>query len=158
MVTVGTAAADDAGVANLVAAHRAFCRATAPEESCHHLPLSALAAPDVTLFAARDGGALCGIGALKTLGPEAGEIKCMHTAETARGRGVGAALLRHILAEASARGMKRLWLETGTAPAFAPARALYRRMGFAPCPPFGTYVTDPNSLYMTRRIAAKVGA
>ena len=41
-------------------------------------------------------------------------------------------------------------LETGSQPAFAPARALYARFGFLPCGPFGAYVEDPNSSFMTR--------
>ena len=32
---------------------------------------------------------------------------------------------------------------------FAPARRLYAAAGFVPCRPFGTYVDDPNSTYMT---------
>jgi putative acetyltransferase len=30
--------------------------------------------------------------------------------------------------------------------------ALYRRFGFAQCPPFGDYVVDPFSIYMARDI------
>jgi putative acetyltransferase len=33
--------------------------------------------------------------------------------------------------------------------AFAAARALYAGFGFIMCPPFGTYVLDPNSVFMT---------
>jgi GNAT superfamily N-acetyltransferase len=62
---------------------------------------------------------------------------------------VGAAILRHIIAAAQARGMSRLSLETGSWPYFAPARALYARHGFVECPPFGDYRPDPNSVFMT---------
>ena len=41
-------------------------------------------------------------------------------------------------------------LETGSAPAFAPARSLYESFGFTYCPPFGDYVDDPNSVFLTR--------
>jgi putative acetyltransferase len=30
--------------------------------------------------------------------------------------------------------------------------ALYRRFGFAECPPFGDYILDPFSIFMTREI------
>jgi putative acetyltransferase len=32
---------------------------------------------------------------------------------------------------------------------FAPARRLYAAAGFVPCAPFGAYVEDPNSVFMT---------
>ena len=73
----------------------------------------------------------------------------MHTAEAARGRGVGSAMLRHIIAAARARGMSRLSLETGSWAYFEPARALYRRHGFVESEPFGDYKPDPNSTFMT---------
>ena len=45
-----------------------------------------------------------------------------------------------------------LSLETGSQDFFAPARALYAAHGFVPCPPFGHYVDDPNSTYLTRTV------
>ena len=77
------------------------------------------------------------------------EIKAMRTAERARGRGVASALLRHLLTEARTSGYRRLFLETGSQDFFAPARRLYERHGFAPCPPFAGYELDPNSVFMT---------
>jgi putative acetyltransferase len=78
----------------------------------------------------------------------------MHTAARHRGKGVGRAILEHILKEAKARGYARISLETGSMEAFAPARALYQRYGFAECPPFGSYKLDPYSTFMTRELAA----
>jgi putative acetyltransferase len=46
-------------------------------------------------------------------------------------------------------GLSRLSLETGSWPYFLPARELYKRHGFLECPPFGQYVPDPNSVFMT---------
>ena len=60
-----------------------------------------------------------------------GEVKSMHTLQTARRSGVGAAMLQRIMAEARALGLKRLYLETGSFEFFAPARALYTRHGFS---------------------------
>jgi putative acetyltransferase len=68
------------------------------------------------------------------------------------GKGVGTAMLRHIIAEAKARGMTRLSLETGSSPDFDAAHALYLRHGFAYCGPFADYVDDPFSRYMTLEI------
>lgn len=92
---------------------------------------------------------LVGIVALKALSLEHGEVKSMHVAERMRGRGYGAAMVQHVIATARARGMSRLSLETGSWPFFAPARALYARLGFAECEPFDGYVPDPNNVFMT---------
>ena len=52
--------------------------------------------------------------------------------------------------EAQRRGYDRLSLETGSQDFFVPARELYARHGFGACAPFGSYVDDPNSVFMTR--------
>lgn len=136
-------------IAALLEAHLKLMRETSPPESVHALDLDGLRAPEVTFWTVWDGATLLGCGALKQLDPAQGEIKSMHTAAAARGRGVARAMLAHILAEARARGYRRLSLETGSMAAFAPARALYARFGFRDCPPFGDYLLDPNSVFMT---------
>jgi putative acetyltransferase len=73
----------------------------------------------------------------------------MHTTEAARRKGIGSALVNHLLAIAKSKGMKKVSLETGSAPYFAPARALYEKMGFRECAPFADYKIDPNSVFMT---------
>jgi putative acetyltransferase len=103
----------------------------------------------MAFWSAWEDDAVVGVGALKRLSAEHGEVKSMYTAEGARGRGVGSAMLRHILAAARARGMSHVSLETGSWPYFAPARALYLRHGFVECPPFGDYRADPSSVFMT---------
>ncbi len=59
-------------------------------------------------------------------------------------------MLVHIIGEARRRGYARLSLETGTNPAFTPARELYASFGFDYCGPFAQYVADPYSVFMTR--------
>ena len=98
------------------------------------------------------GTELVGCAALKELGDRHGEIKSMRTTAAHRREGAAAQLLRHIVAEARRRRYRRLSLETGSAAAFAPARSLYRRFGFEACAPFGDYVDDPHSVFMTRRL------
>jgi predicted GNAT family acetyltransferase len=73
------------------------------------------------------------VGAPRRLIADHGEIKSLHTAEAARGRGVGSAMVRHIIAAARASGMTRLSLQTGSWAYFLPARALYARHGFVDC-------------------------
>jgi putative acetyltransferase len=140
---------DDARVVALLHIHVIRARSETARGSAHALDLSALKASDIAFWSAWEGDAVVGVGALKRLTAEHGEIKSMHTAETARGRGVGSALLQQIVASARARGMSRLSLETGSWDYFLPARALYARHGFVECPPFGDYREDPNSVFMT---------
>lgn len=150
-LTIDPASPHDPAIAALIARHMTFCDGTAPAESCHRLPVEALAAPDITLWAAKsDQGALLGIGALKALPDGDGEIKSMHTAAEARGLGVGRQILNVIITQAQARGYRALWLETGSHPDFAPARGLYQAHGFHETGPFGAYQPDPHSIFMTR--------
>ena len=121
-----------------------------PPESVHALDLDALRQPEVTFWTAWSGGELLGCGALKQIGPDHGEIKSMRTALAHLRKGTAAALLRHIAQEAQRRGYVRLSLETGSMVAFEPARKLYASFGFMECGPFGDYVEDPYSVFMTR--------
>jgi putative acetyltransferase len=139
---------DDPRVVALLQTHLVLSRAATAPGSAHALDLSGLRAAGITVWAAWDGDALTGVGALRELSADHGEIKSMHTAESARRRGVGSALLDFIIAEARRRGMSRLSLETGSWPYFAPARALYARRGFVECAPYAEYKADPNSVFM----------
>ncbi|MGY3320952.1 putative acetyltransferase [Arthrobacter sp. TE12231] len=114
-------------VRQLLAGHLADMYATSPPESVHALDPAALAGPGVSFWTAREGSRLLGCAAMKHLATGDGEIKSMRTAEPARGQGVAAALLRHLLAEARSSGYRRLFLETGSHEFFAPARRLYTR-------------------------------
>ncbi|HLW69793.1 MAG TPA: GNAT family N-acetyltransferase [Candidatus Binataceae bacterium] len=124
-------------------------RAETAPGSAHALDLTGLQSPDICFWTIWDGEKLLGIGALKRLSAEHGEVKSMHTAEPMRGKGVGSAMLRHIISSARASGMSRLSLETGSWEYFQPARALYERHGFMECPPFADYLPDPNSIFMS---------
>jgi putative acetyltransferase len=125
-----------------------------PAESVHALDLDKLRRPDITFWTAWEGELLLGCGALKELDPGHGEIKSMRTPEAHRRRGVGRAILAHIVEVARARSYGRLSLETGAMDAFRPAQELYRSFGFDYCGPFGDYVEDPNSVFMTLRLEA----
>jgi putative acetyltransferase len=139
----------DPRVVALLDIHVSRARAETARGSAHALDLPGLRAPGVTFWSAWEGDEVVGVGALKQLSADHGEVKSMHTAEAARGRGVGSALLRQIMATARTRGMRRLSLETGSWAYFAAARALYARHGFVECGPFGEYREDPNSVFMT---------
>ena len=148
----GVIAVDDPGAGDvraLLATHLAFANQHSPPEDVHALDVEALLDPAVTFFGYRRAGRLLAIGALRRMDAEHAEVKSMHTASEARGQGVGRAMLAHLIAEARARGYRRLSLETGTMAAFEAARALYASAGFVPCEPFGSYFHSPNSACMT---------
>lgn len=148
--------ADD--VRALLARHLAFSRATTPVEHAYVVEGDGLAAPDTTLIGARRDGVLLGVGAVRELAADHAELKSMHVLETARGQGVGRALVVHLRSLAVARGYRRLSLETGTDPVFAPARALYASLGFAPCGAFGGYTPSPHNTFMTQELVPGVGS
>jgi putative acetyltransferase len=128
-----------APVLGLLTLHLSDVREKSPPGHSFALDLSGLTDPSVTVWAAWDGEALAGIGALKELGGGAGEVKSMRTHPDHLRRGVGAAILEHIIGEARARGMRRLSLETGTGPAFEAALGLYLGRGFVEGAAFGDY-------------------
>jgi putative acetyltransferase len=146
----------DPRVIDLLQTHLAIARAQTPPESVHALDIEGLKAPAISFWSIWDEDALLGVGALKQLSRDHGEIKSMHTVKAMRRRGVGRMMLCHVIAAARARGMSRLSLETGSSDHFAPARALYLRHGFAACPPFADYGLDPHSVFMTLDLG-KVG-
>lgn len=147
--------ADDPGtpdIAQLLREHLDDMHRHSPPESVHALDLDALRAPDISFWAVRQESVLLGCGALKQLDPTHGEIKSMRTVTAHLRKGVAARMLAHILDEAKRRAYRRLSLETGSMDAFLPARRLYERHGFRYCGPFGDYVDDPYSVFMTREL------
>lgn len=150
MIAIREGGLDEPQVQDLLRLHASGMLAHSPADSCHFLDLSALQAPNITFWSAWEGADLLGMGALKRLDAGHGEVKSMRTVPAHLGKGVGAAILEHILASARAGGMARVSLETGTAPAFAPAHRLYARYGFTPCGAFGDYREgDRHSCFLT---------
>jgi len=133
----------------LISAHLANSAVYSPPEAIHALNADGLRMPGVTVWSAWREGALLGMGGLKELSPAEGEVKSMHTAADHRGKGVGEAMLRHLIAEARRRNYRRLYLETGVQEGYAASRRLYARHGFVACGPFAEYVENPYSVFMT---------
>ena len=152
MLDIRPADLSDPALAAFLRAHLADLAPTAPACSQHALDLDGLRAPGVRLWSAHDGPHLVGTVALAPVSEGHEELKSMRTDPQRRGRGIGAALLDHALADAAARGITRVSLETGSTPFFAPARALYARAGFVGCGPFGDYSPDSHSTFMTRTV------
>jgi len=127
--------------------------ALSPPECVFALDLDRLRQPDISFWTIWDGSQLLGCGALKELDSRHGEIKSMRTPQSLRRQGAGRAVLEHIIATARSRAYARLSLETGTAEAFRPAWRLYASAGFVECGPFGDYVEDPHSKFMTLQLS-----
>jgi putative acetyltransferase len=123
----------------LVRLHLEGMHLNSPRDHVCALGLSGLRSPDVTVWSAWAGQQILGMGAVKRIDAELGEVKSMRTHPDHLRRGVASAILEHVIMEAQRRGYRRLSLETGSGPAFEPALALYRRRGFVNGEAFGDY-------------------
>lgn len=140
MLSVGPADLADDQTLALLTLHLAGMQDSSPPGHVFALDLSGLRGPDVTVWTVRDKGIVAGIGALKRLDRDAGELKSMRTHPDHLRKGVAALLLDTIIDHARVAGLRRLSLETGSGPAFDPALTLYRRRGFRDGQAFGAYV------------------
>jgi putative acetyltransferase len=139
-------------IAHLLQEHLAEMIEITPPGSVHALDLAGLRSPQIAFWSAWKDDELVGCGALKQLDDRSGEIKSMRTARAYRRQGIAAKVLEHIIQTATERGYDHLYLETGSFPAFAPARALYEQYGFEYRSPFGDYEEDPNSVFMIKKL------
>jgi putative acetyltransferase len=137
----------------LLERHLEFAHLHTPPEDIHALDLDGLVDPAITFFSFRRDGRLLAVGVLKHLDEHHAEVKSMHTAQSVRRNGFGRAMLDHLIARALDSGYRWLSLETGSQPAFAPARTLYATAGFRLCGPFGDYEPSPSSTFMTLSLA-----
>lgn len=137
---------------DLLDASQALMRRLFNPEENHFLSHAALAQPDVRFFIARDGGETLGTAALK-LCDRYGEVKSFFVTDAARGRGIGAALLRQIEDTARTEGLTELKLET--ADKLDAACRLYERHGFTRRGPFGTYEDNGTSVFMQKTLPAE---
>jgi putative acetyltransferase len=145
---------DDQRVKALLARHLEGMHASSPPGHVFALDWSGLQQPEISFYALWEDEELLGFGALKELGPRAGEIKSMRTADAHLRRGVAAAILDHIIAEARRRGYMRLSLETGSGPAFEAALKLYRKYGFIEGGAFSDYEKSPFNQFFHLELAS----
>jgi GNAT superfamily N-acetyltransferase len=127
-------------------------------ETAHRLAVPAVAPadlepPDGSYLVGYEGEAVVAGGGLRRLGPAAdglAEIKRMFVRPAARSRGVAAALLAALEAEAVALGYRRVRLDTG--PRQQHALRLYRRAGYEE---LAAYNDNPFACYWAeKRLAA----
>lgn len=139
---------DDPRVRALIAHHQAEAHASTPTDNAHAMDADGLNHPAITFLSVWDGEQLLGIGAMRELDPGHAELKSMRTDSAHLRKGVSRALLEHMVGIARTRGYTRLSLETGTAPMFGPANAMYERHGFVDGPAFGGYPASPHNRFM----------
>ena len=121
-----------------------------PAESNHLVDVAGLAQEHVRFLLARLGGTAVGCGALVIGSDGEAEIKRMFVAPGARRRKLGRQILLALEREADAAGVRVIRLETGVRQ--LEALALYRSHGFKECAPFGSYRSDPLSLFFEKRL------
>jgi putative acetyltransferase len=151
-------------VERLLDGSTAHAQSLYPPESNFLLDIATLERPEVAFYVARDGDRAVGIAALvvETAAREfdersdapatsRGELKRMFVDPNARGRGVAAALLNRIEADAVARGIREIVLETGDL--HDAAQSLYMRHGYREIPQFGQYVGEPHSVCFAKSLA-----
>ncbi len=137
----------DPSVRALIQRHVTFSIASTTPENVFALSAEDLAAPGIVLFGLKVNGALAGIAALRPLGDGDCELKSMHVAREFRGRGLGKALLDHMIDEARSRIFQRILLETGSGSSYEAARKIYVEAGFEPRGPFAQYPNAEESIF-----------
>jgi len=120
-----------------------------PPGCVHALDIEALKRPEITFWSVWENSSLVGCGALKEIDPDHAEIKSMRIITSHQRKGIASRLLQSILNQARKRNYQRVSLETGSFDTFVPARNLYEKFGFRYCGPFGDYIKNDHSVYMT---------
>jgi putative acetyltransferase len=136
----------------LLEEHLSNMHELSPPDQVFAFDASKLRDPGVAVWTAWEEETLLGCAALKELSLTQGEVKSMRTPASRRRLGAGRALLNHIVQVSRERGYRELFLETGRHPAFKPAQALYRSVGFRECGPFGSYTENGNSIFMSLQL------
>ena len=126
----------------------AYLYALYPAENVYALDIASLLHPSVLFVVARDHEGAAQACAAIVVTPGYGEIKRMYVRPQARGQGLARRLITSLEAKAQEQGCRTFMLETG--PTMPEALALYERMGYRRCGPFGDYPDHPLSVFMQK--------
>ena len=148
MITINPDDLTSDATRSLISYHLVAMRESSPPGQAFALDLSGWREPGLALWSAWDGDDILGIGGLKALTEKSGELKSMRTAPAHLRKGVGQAILEHLISEARRRDYQRLSLETGSGAVFEPAIALYRKRGFTTGDAFSNYVSSAFNQFM----------
>ena len=146
---------NDSDVLSLVAKSDEYLSTLYPPESNHAEPLDALVGEDSAFFAGYICGQLAACGAVKLFEDDTtyGEIKRVFVQEEQRGKRLATAVIRHLEEYLSDSGVMVVRLEAG--PLQPEALRLYRKLGYTERGPFGSYRTDPLSVFMEKKLSGR---
>ncbi|MBS1033264.1 GNAT family N-acetyltransferase [Gluconobacter cerinus] len=137
--TLRAADFSDQKTRDLLTLHLAGMHENIPAGHVFALDLAALTSSDIEVWTVHHRGHVAGIGALKRLRAQDGELKSMRTHPDFLRQGIAISLLDHLIHRARSLGLKKLSLETGQNFSFEPALKLYKARGFQLGEPFADY-------------------
>ena len=140
---------DNPDVNALLKKHFEELRSVSPAGSTHVLDIEGLKDNTIKFWSLWKNNEIIGCGALKFLEQGHGEFKSIRVADNFRKKGNGEKIINHLIIEAKKLNIVKLSVETGAGKFFLPARKLFSKFGFKPCPPFAHYKEDSNSCYYT---------
>ena len=143
---------DNEEVHELLTKHFVELRAASPEGSAHVLDIPGLKVESIKFWSLWQNENLIGCGALKFLDPKHGELKSIRVADPFRNKGYGKKIIKVLVEKSRQLNIQKISIETGSGEFFLPARKLFKNSGFTECKPFGHYVEDPNSCYMSLKL------
>lgn len=149
-ITIALESPRQEGVLRLLDLSDAYAQSLYPPESNHLVDVSTLEKAGVSFFVARNEGSIVGCCALVEAGDGTAEIKRMFVDPDTRGLKVASKLMAALEAAAAEKELRAVRLETGI---YQPeAISLYRKHGYLEIEPFGSYLPDPLSLFMEKRL------
>ncbi|MBS0982997.1 GNAT family N-acetyltransferase [Gluconobacter cerinus] len=137
--TLRSADFSDQETRGLLALHLAGMHENTPAGHIFALNLAALTSSDIEVWTVHHHGHIAGIGALKRVSAQNGELKSMRTHPDFLRQGIASTLLNHLIHRARSLGLKKLSLESGQNSSFEPALKLYKARGFQLGGPFADY-------------------
>ncbi len=143
---------EDPEVNQLLKKHFVELRSVSPKGSTHVLDIEGLQNKSIKFWSIYEHHKLIGCGALKFLDSNHGEFKSIRVADSFRKKGYGKKVITVLFEKSKELGINKISVETGSGEFFLPARRLFKEFGFEECEPFGHYVNDSNSCYMSLEI------
>jgi putative acetyltransferase len=143
---------NNSGVLSLLVKSDEYLSSLYPPESNHAEPLEALVGEDSAFFAGYLDEQLVVCGAVKLVEDDTtyGEIKRVFVEEGHRGKRLAITVMQHLEDYLTNSGVKIVRLEAG--PMQPEALRLYRKLGYIERGPFGSYRTDPLSVFMEKNL------
>lgn len=148
-MTIQRVSPDDVKVSKFITELDAYLDDMYPAESNHIESTNSLKADDFILFGAFENDDLLGIGGCKLCNGY-GEIKRMYVPTSSRNKGIASLILGALERAFISKEVEIFRLETGIHQ--VEAIRFYRRMGYSPVSPFGSYEHDPLSLFFEKTI------